>query len=207
MRILLVKHRHRRIDRSIGEMVCLRQLRSLTRDRHRFLQLGQELGDLWAVPIDRPDEFPAEYAGAVDDVGLRPAVGSVQRGTVLIGVADREHINVVVLEETVVSPIIDIDAHSHDDHAHFLQALLHLDHGWRLLNTRRTPCRPEIQHHDLPAKLAECDLAINLLHREVGSTKADAGRPRATVASDHGYEQSNYQGSSRHAAKIAKNPD
>jgi len=31
----------------------------------RLLQLGQELGNLWSVPIDRPDELPAEYTGAV----------------------------------------------------------------------------------------------------------------------------------------------
>jgi hypothetical protein len=56
----------------------MRPLKSLKWGRTRLQQLGQELGNLWPVPNDRPDEFLAEYAGAVDDVGLGPAVGAIQ---------------------------------------------------------------------------------------------------------------------------------
>jgi hypothetical protein len=59
--------------------------------------------------------------------------------------------------------------------------LLQLHQGRHLFDTRRAPCRPEVQDYDLSVKVPERDRPVRVLDGEVGSRGADARRPGATI--------------------------
>jgi len=84
----------------------------------------------------------------------------------------------------VILRIIFIDTDGKYCDALVLEVGLHLHQRRRLLNARRTPRRPEIQHHHLPAKLAQRDFMIGILHREVGSIRPNSRRTIPAVASN-----------------------
>jgi len=86
-------------------------------------------------------------------------MGTVKRRGLLAGSRTVTILTWLVLEEAVVGSVVDIDADGHDDNALVFQTLLHLDKRWGFFDTGWTQW-PEIQHHDLTAKLAESDLRL-----------------------------------------------
>ena len=84
----------------------------------------------------------------------------------------------------MVGGIVGIDADGQHDDSFIFHASLHANQRWSLFDARRTPGRPEIQHHDLTAKLAERDGMVGILHGEVRGVGSDAGGVIAAVASD-----------------------
>src|SRR5208282_600330 len=97
----------------------------------------------------------------------------------------------VVFEELMVRRIVRVNTDGEYYHAFVFETSLHLDQRRGLLDTRRTPRRPEIQQHNLPAKLAERDFVVGILHGEVRGIRADAGGMAPAVASNQGRQQSN----------------
>ncbi len=88
----------------------------------------------------------------------------------------------------MVSPLIGIDANAHYSHTILLKPTLHLDERGHFLDAGRTPTRPKVEHYHLSPELAKRDFVVRILHREVGSVLADAGRAGATIASSQGGE-------------------
>jgi len=77
---------------------------------------------------------------------------------------------------------IDIDADAQYDHAFCLHASLHGHQGRKFFHARRTLGGPEIQYDYVAAKLAQCDLAVGILHREIRRDCPNARGARAAVA-------------------------
>ena len=146
------------------------------------LKFIQEIHDLWLAPFDRPDELSANDPVAIDDIGLGPLETSIKRAGLLVRIAHRHKVDFVILQKLVISIAIDIDANPEHSHALVLEPLLQLHQGRHLLHARRAPSRPEVQDYDLAAKLAEGDLAVGVLDREVGSGGANARGPGAAIA-------------------------
>ena len=91
----------------------------------------------------------------------------------------------------MVRRVISVNANRQHHDALILEARLHLNQRWSLFDTGRTPCRPEIQHHHLPAKLAERDFVVGILQGEVRGVRTDARGMAPAVASDQRKQQSN----------------
>lgn len=145
------------------------------------LQLAEKIGNFGLGPVDGADELAAHYAVAVDNVGFGELERAIQVAALLAGVANRQQIHVVVFEEAVVGRLIDIDADSDYGYTFGLHAALHLDQGWHFFHAGRTPGRPEIQHNNLAAIIAELYGAVGILHGDFWGCRSDAGRARAAV--------------------------
>ena len=105
-------------DSNIGESIRL-----VT--RHERLQLAQEFHYLGGGPVDGADEFAAEDALAVDDVGFGPAGGAVRGGYFLFGITDGHEIYAVQFEKAVVSVAVNVDAYAQNHNSFGLGAFLH----------------------------------------------------------------------------------
>ena len=118
------------------------------------LQLPQKICDIGRCPIHRPDELAPHHAIAIDDVGFRKLEGAVKIAALLPRIAHCQQIDIVIFEKLVIGILIDIDADPDDGDALGFHPPLHLDQRGHFLHTRRTPGRPEIEHHDLPVIIA-----------------------------------------------------
>jgi len=129
-------------------------------------------------------------------------VGTVKPRTFLVGVADGEHIDVVVLEEAVVSPSSTSMLTATIITPLSLSAAAS-GSGKASPERKRTPGRPEIQHDDLPAKLAEV-----ILRSASCRVKSGAFAPiRAAgchCSSRSGLRVVHHDDSPRHSAIISK---
>jgi hypothetical protein len=172
----------------------------------QLLELRQIVSDFRAVPVHGTNELPADYAVAVDDVGFRPAKGTVGVGSFSGIVADGYEIHPEILEKLVISGIVLIDADAEHGDPVLLQLRLHLDQRGRFFDTGRAPRSPEIQDDHLAPKLAERNGVVGILDGEIGGILADAGWAGAAVASNQSRQQSNdkNRGSSSHPAIIAE---
>ena len=86
----------------------------------------------------------------------------------------------------MIRGVIDVDAHAKHHYTFTSETRLHLNHRRSLLDARRTKGSPEIQYHHLSAELAEGNLVIGILHREIRGIRTDARRMAAAVASEQG---------------------
>src|SRR2546426_5958057 len=121
----------------------------------RTRKAPHELDDARVLPVGGSDDFLGETSAAVEDVSLRKFEGTVAAGQRLTRVARnregqalREHES---FERCLVLVHADAD-HRHTVGAHLLRELLQTR---RLLDAGRAPRRPEVQHHNLPVKIAQ----------------------------------------------------
>lgn len=138
------------------------------------------VADFRIGPVGVADNFAANQALAVDDVGFRPAVGTVELCHLLVGVADGVQVDVVAIEEASVRTGIFVDADSEDGDIRPVVVKLHesrglLDAGWAL-----TP--PEVQEHDFATVIREADGVFAVTNGEIGSDAICIDRVRAAVA-------------------------
>ncbi len=87
------------------------------------LEFAEVVDDLGAGPVLGGDEFSAEDALAVDDVGLGDLDGSVEMIDALGGVADGEEVDVILLEEVLVD--VGVLVHADGDDGNLGKDLLH----------------------------------------------------------------------------------
>ena len=126
-----------------------------------LLESAQILLNFLLAPVHRADEFAADDALAVNDVGLGKFEGAVARSDrrfdtaadVLSGIADREQINAVIFQKLVI--VVGIVVHADREHGHTFvpHFILHLNERGHLFDTWRTPGGPEIQDDDFPPEL------------------------------------------------------
>jgi hypothetical protein len=64
--------------------------------------------------------------------------------TPLLRVADRQQVDIVLFEKTVIVVGINVYTHCQYGHALFSHAALHVDHGRKFFHARGTPSSPEI---------------------------------------------------------------
>ena len=146
------------------------------------LKLAQEIHDLRLAPFNGTNKFAAHDAIAIDDVGLGPLEGTINRTGLLVRITHGQEVYLVVLQELVVSIAINIDADADDSYALILKALLQLHQRRHLLYAGRAPRSPKVQDHDFSVEFAKCDLAVGILDHKVGSSGANARRSGAAVA-------------------------
>jgi hypothetical protein len=91
------------------------------------LQLSQKIRDLRGGPIDGADELPPHDSIAVDDICLGKLERPVKIVALLPRIADREQIHIVILQELVVSILVDIYADPNHNNSFAFHAPLHLD--------------------------------------------------------------------------------
>src|SRR4051794_22943575 len=74
------------------------------------LKTAEVSANLRVRPVGVAHNFAANHAFAVDDVGLGPAVGAIQFGYLLVGIANRVQINVEPREKAPVGARVLVDA-------------------------------------------------------------------------------------------------
>jgi hypothetical protein len=82
----------------------------------------------------------------------------------------------------MVGIAINVHTNSQDSYALVLEALLQLHKRRHFLHTRRAPRSPEVEEYDLPAEVAQGDLAVGVLDGELGSGGTDPRWPGAAIA-------------------------
>ena len=106
---------------------------------------------------------------------------SVEIVAFLVGVAHRQQVNVVHLQEILVCALVGIDADRQYLNALAFHPLLHLNQRGHLFDTGPAPCGPEIQDDHPTPKFIKADLAVAVLHRKPRRGCADVGRRGAAV--------------------------
>jgi len=119
------------------------------------LQIFQVVHDFWVGPVLRADEFAADSALTVDDVGLGRAGGAEGEVTLLRFVVDCEQIDVIVDKVLAIrrDVVIEIDAKNDDLRHLFLQ----LDQRGKLLKAWSAPGCPEAEDNHFAVVVAEAD--------------------------------------------------
>lgn len=146
-------------------------------DESEAVEVGADLG---VGPAGVADDFAADVALAIDDVGLRPAVGAVELCDGLIGVADGVQIDVESIEEAAIGAGVFVDAYCEDGDIGAI--VMKLDEGWSLLDARRALAPPEVQKDDFAAVIGETDGVFAVAYRKVGRLSVGICRYSATVA-------------------------
>lgn len=144
--------------------------------------------DFGAGPVLGGDEFSAEDALAIDDVGLGDLGGAVEGVDAGGGVADGEEVDVVLVEEALVG--VGVFVHADGDDGDAGGFVLHGEEAGELFNARGAPGGPEVEDDDLAAEFAEVDGAGGVGDDELGSGAADAvGVVAAVAAGEKKYAQ------------------
>ena len=104
-------------------------------------------------------------------------------------------------DKAMVGVFVLVNAHRQYHDAFRLHALLHLHQRRHLFDAGRAPCRPEVQHDNLPAKLAERDLPVRVLDSEIRRRVADMGWFRSAIAGGQEQQQEK-NGPTSHTAII-----
>ena len=129
------------------------------------------------------DEFAADDAIAVDDVGFRGA-GSIECGVgALREVEDGGDAGDVVIDEVLAVGVgVGVEADGEDDDVG--QAALEVDEGGELFEAGRAPAGPEIEDDDfaLGLILAEADRLCAVADDDGGSVFADLSGVAGPVA-------------------------
>jgi hypothetical protein len=108
-----------------------------------------EIGaDLRIRPVRISNQLAANDALAVDDVGLRPSLGTIELGGRLVGVAHGSQVDVVAGDEAVVFVFVLIDADSEDGQVWTF--VMEFDQSWHFLNARNALGPPEVEQDNLP---------------------------------------------------------
>ena len=114
-----------------------------------WLHLCEVAHDVGIGPVLRADEFAAQDALAVDDVGFGNLDGAVERVDALVGVADGDEIDVVLDEELVID--VGVLVHADGDDFKVGHLLMQREQAGELFDAGRTPCGPEVEHDDFAA--------------------------------------------------------
>lgn len=77
--------------------------------RFHALQGLEEGADFGVGPILRADEFAADEALTIDDVGLGPHLSAEELGGGLVGITDGDEIEVAAIEEVLVLVFVGVD--------------------------------------------------------------------------------------------------
>src|ERR1022692_39179 len=157
------------------------------------LHLLQIIHDLRAGPLLRADELADDLARAIDHEGFRKPRRAIQSVGFLPSVPDREQVDVVVAYELFVRVVVVVLADVDDGHL-VAKLLLQLHQRGHLLNARRAPGCPEIEHHGLALKLIQRNRALRIGDGELGCVAADARRMRTVVAGCEEYQASKDSG-------------
>src|ERR1035437_6028027 len=157
------------------------------------LHLLQIIHDLRAGPLLSTDELANDLAIAIDHEGFGKLERAIKPVRLLPAVADGEQIDVVVADELFVRAIVVVLADGENGHL-VAKLLLQLHQRGHLLNARRAPGCPEVEHHWLALELTQRNRALRIGDGELGSGAADAWRMRAVVAGREEYQASKDSG-------------
>lgn len=162
-----------------------------------MLEFGEVAHDLGAGPILGADEFAAEEAAFVDDVGLGQELGAVEGVDAAVGVAHGGDLDVVLEEEAAIDVVglVERDA----DDGELRHAALEVEQAGQFFKARGAPGSPEIEDDDLAAELGEVDGLDAIGDGEEGGWLADALRVVAAVAAG-GRDEKEGGGEGRKAA-------
>jgi hypothetical protein len=169
------------------------------------LELAQEIQDLGLAPLHRADKLPANDPVAIDDVGFRPLESAVEVAGFLVRITYGWEVYLVVFQELMVGIAVNVHTNSQDSYAFVFEALLQLHQRGHFLDTRRAPRSPEVEEYDLPVEVAQGDLAVGVLDRELGSGGADSRWPGAAIAA--GQQNDKDDGENRGASHKAIIPN
>ena len=140
-----------------------------------------EIGSNFGVgPVRVADDFAADYALTIDDVGFGPAVGAVELRDFLVGIADGVQIDVEAREEAAVGAGIFVDADGEDGDVGAVVMELH--QGRCLLNAGRALAPPEIQQYDFAAVVGKMNGIFAVVDGEVGGHPVSIHGRRTAVA-------------------------
>src|ERR1019366_4051083 len=149
--------------------------------------------DLRAGPLLRADELADDLASAIDHKGFRKPGRAIQAVRLLPGVANGKQIDVVVADELFVGVVVVVLANGKNGYL-VAKLLLQLHQRGHLLNARRAPGCPEVEHHGLALKLVQRNRALRIGDGELGSGAADARRMRTAVACGENYQANQHDG-------------
>ena len=117
----------------------------------------------------------ADDALSVEEEGLRQLEHRVATRYRAIGVQQRHE--AVERERVEEAPDACAVLEEIDGQEHRIGRARDALHGWHFLAAGHAPSRPEVDHHHLPAQVAElCGLAVRRVPLEVRRDRADAGR-------------------------------
>jgi hypothetical protein len=145
------------------------------------LKLAEKIHDLCLIPVHRSNELASDDPFLIDDVSFRKLECAVEVVAFLAGIPHGEQIDSVVFQKLMVSAVVIIDADGQNFNPFIFHPLLQAFQRWQFLDTRRAPGSPKIQNHNLAAIVTKSDLAIGVLHGEVGGNGSDAGGFRAAI--------------------------
>jgi hypothetical protein len=171
------------------------------------LQLAQEIDDLRLTPFHRADKLAPNDAIAIDNIGFRPLESTVEVAGFLVRITYGWEVYLVVFQELMVGIAINVHTNSQDSYALVLEALLQLHQRGHFLHTRRAPGSPEVEEYDLPVEVAQCDFAVGVLDRELGSGGADSRWPGAAIAAGQQNRKDEENGGASHKAIIPNSGD
>lgn len=127
------------------------------------VEVGADFG---VGPVGVADDFAADYAFAVDDVGFGPAISAVKLGDFLIGIADGVQVDAEAGQKSAIGAGIFVDADGEDGKVRSVVVELH--ECRRLLNAGWALAPPEVQEDDFAAVVGETDCVFAVADGEVG---------------------------------------
>ena len=145
-----------------------------------MLELVEVVDDFGAGPVLGGDEFSAEGAFAVDDVGFGDLDGAVESVDLLGGIAEGDEIDMVLGEEVLVCGVVLV--HADGDDGDLGEAALHFEEAGELFDTGCAPGGPEVENDDAAAELAEIDGFGAVGDYELRGGAADVAGMIATIA-------------------------
>jgi hypothetical protein len=149
---------------------------------------GVEVGEHGGgVPLLEADEFAGDFAVAIDDVGFRDhgrAVGHGDRGAIILGsgVAVGRESDSLVVEEFLEGRRICICGNTKDDTVARFDVLLQPVERGGFFDARRAPTGPEIEDHNLAAKIGEAGGFAGEVQRKIQSGLSGDGGFTLTIA-------------------------
>jgi hypothetical protein len=143
-------------------------------------------------PVLVADEFAAEDALLVDDVGLGDLDGAVEGIDALVGVADGEEVDVVLLEEGAVGGGVIVDADGDDGEAGHL--VVEGEEAGELVDAGSAPTCPEVEEDDVAAEAGEVNGGGAVGEGELWGGEADAAGVVAAVAAGGDKQQRDEDG-------------
>lgn len=152
----------------------------LARREQPALQGFEVAADLGVGPVGGADEFAADDAIAIDDIGFRPHVGVEEACGGLAGVADRNEIDVAIPDEGRVGVGVFVDGDGEDDEVGIV--VVELEKRGQFCHAGSAPGGPEVEQDNLASIAGEMDRVGAVRDREVGCGLSGLCGMCATVA-------------------------
>ena len=131
------------------------------------LEALQESADLRIGPAGIADDLAANYALPIDDVGFRPAFGTVHLRDGLIWVTNSGEVDVKAIEESAVGAGVFVDADGEDGQLGVL--VMQGNESGCLLNTWWALTPPEVQQNDFASIVLKTNRVFAVGHGEIRS--------------------------------------